>query len=246
MAVIQIQYDQEQMQNAATGAGPKLPEGWYVVTCRNFEAKAAKEAGKYPQLELQMHIDDSFNKANLGKDRKCWMSMSPKATPWRLIPYLKAAGIPYQDQGNGVISFDDAMLVGSRVKCTIEHKPGEQGTREEWGGFEPVGGQQAPQQFQTPGVWPGQAPQQSFAPPQQLAAQPGWPQQPQQGFAPQPPFQPSQPMQQPQAQPFQGQQFGQPGPFQPPQTNGNGQYQQPQQPAPANWPQGWPQPQQGR
>jgi len=271
MAVVQIQYDPEQQQAALSGQGPLYPEGWYVLQIKSFEQKPGKE-GKYPSIECKCDILDSFNKASLGKQVTRRFNMHPKSTPWGLLPFLRAAGIPFQDHGQGAVTFDDALLIGATTKVNCKHKDGDSRKFEEWRDDEPVGNNARPQQgfVQQPAQMPMmQQPPQMQQPQQGWQPQPGGqfqqpmqqpmqmpqqqPQYPQQGFQ-------QQPMQQPQGfpqqQPQQG--FPQAAPVQPMQPNfappqqqpqngqnsQNGGYQQ--QPAPAGWPQGAWAPQQGR
>lgn len=235
MAFINLQYDQEHAKNAALGGGNVLDEGWYIWQVQSFEHLPPKETGKYSQTVCKCEIRQSFNQKALGRTITVRFQHHPNSVPYRLTPFLKAAGIPFQDNGAGSIGFDDSLLNGAIVKAVCKHKAGDTATFEEWGAFEPAAG--------GPTVQP--ATQAAFAPPMQMQPM----QQPQQ-FVQQPQQAWQQPMQQnygpPQSTPQQ-----MPGQMQPPMTWGaqqpaqqpypqNGHGQQPiQQPgAPQGWPPG--------
>ncbi len=251
MAFIQVEYDPENMKSAATGQGPTLPEGWYIWQIQSFEQQAGSAPGKANKIVCKAEIRQSFNQANLGKKITVRFILHPNSVPWNLVPFLKAAGITFQDNGAGAIGFDADMLNGAIVKAVCKHSQGDSRTFEEWNNFEPAQGAQT-QAVAAPAFQP---PPQGYAPQGFQPAPQQYPPQQQQWGAPPAQFQPApqqQPMQQqPQMQPPltwggpqqpQQPQWG-PTPGQPPmqqpmqQPNGqNGQYAQPQQP-----PQGWPQ-----
>lgn len=216
MGIIQLDYDPEAKQNAASGSFGVVPEGQYVLRLQSFEHQAPAGQDKAPQLVCKCVIAESFNQQNLNKVITRRFFLSPKAIPYRFEPFLKAAGIPYQDNGRG-IAFDPAALMGATTRVTCRHKDGTDRKFEEWENDEPVGAAadrgvsfyQPPQFASVPQqAVPQQVASQQMAPqwgpPQQPPAQPQWgPPQgapPQQGFGP-PPQQP--PGFQPQAAPQQ-------------------------------------------
>lgn len=202
MAVINLSYDPEAKKEAASGVGPLLPEGGYVLRLQSFENQAPTREGGAPVLVCKCTVVQSFNQQNLNRTITRRFFLSQKAIPYRFEPFLKAAGIPYQDNGAG-IQFDSDHLLGATTRVTCRHKPAQdQSGRmfEEWENDEPMGG--APQTFhQPPQFAPPGFPQAGPPPGAQAPGQPQWgppmqapPQQPppqqwgpppqQQGFAP--------------------------------------------------------------
>lgn len=231
MGIVNVNYDPAEAAKAAAG-GPRsrvMPEGWYVL--RVVEEPTQKEAtkqGSYPNLICKCEILQSFNGANIGGKVTRKFNLHPNSIPYNLLPFLRAAGVPCQDNGQG-LAFDTAAIRGASTKADCQHSKGDQVTFENWENDEPLGGapagapamtpqafqQQPQQQFAPQAGWaPPGAPPQQFAPPQQpMPQQPmpqqGFPQQGMQGSFPQQPMQ-----QQPAPQPGfpQGQQ-GAPPPW---------------------------------
>lgn len=270
MAFITVDYDPENAKNAAAGGGQTLPPGWYVWQIQSFEHKGATEPGKHGSIVCKCEIRQSFSNANLGKKITVRFQRNPNSVPYNLMPFLRAAGIPFQDNGGGSIGFDDSLLNGAIVKSVCKITPGDSRNFENWENFEPAGGpaQVAPQAapaFQPPpqNNWGPQV-QQQWAPPPQQQPQQTWgsqvvQQQHQQHQYQQSPQQQVFPQQTaPMQQPFQGQPYPQGGtaqpfqqqppmtwgqqPMQQPQNGQNGQYVQPQQPQQGQPPPGWPAP----
>lgn len=194
MGVVNVGYSPEDMKTAAEGGFKNLPEGWYVARAIEKKHEAAKKEGSYPNFLVKVEILQSFNGENVGKKRWRRFNLSPKSTPYNLIPFLKAAGINYQDTGNGIV-FDDDHVIGAVTKAEVKITKGDQRDFEDWDNDEPIPGVsaappaqsgfvQAPQNFALAGPPPPQGlPQQGF-PPQQQWTPPGAPP-PQSGFAPQ-------------------------------------------------------------
>lgn len=207
MAIVTYRYDQDAAQQAAQGGGARtlLPPGdGYVVRVTSFTVKPPKQQGKFPQLELDCTIMRSPDGQNLNRTTKRWLSLSPKAIPYFVEPFLKAAGIPYQFTQQGEIQFDDAMLTGATTQVECRHEADQNGNmRDRLQNDRPVeSGQpaaqaapppmqaQAPQGYAQPPAAPPQAPpQQGGWSPQaaQQAAQPA-PQAPPAGQWPPPGF----------------------------------------------------------
>lgn len=223
MGIVNVSVNPEEAAKAAAGGGSRtMDNGSYVLRVSMDEPKveAAKKKDAYPNLILKCEVLQSPQGRHLGQTVTRRFNLHPNSVPYNLLPFLRAAGVPYQE-GPGGIQFDTSALRGVTTKVVLTVKPGEQRPLENWDNDEPYGngGQAAPQGF------PGQ----QFGAPQGAPMQPGFQPTPQQGFAPSPAFGQA-PMQQP-MQPQPG--FAPPG------------QQMPQQGwappgAPQQAPQGWP------
>lgn len=205
MGIVNIQVDPQEAAKAAAGGGRAMDEGPYVLKVQGATQESAKKQGSYPNIVCKCEVLQSPNGKHLGQTVTRRFNLSPRSVPYNLIPFLKAAGIHYQDNGQGVIAFDTDHLRGATTKVTLSVQKGTTRPLENWDNDEPYGAPQAPQAYQpapqqvSPQGWaPPQAggfppqqqgfPQQGYAPPQQGYPQPMQPmqQQPMQSVPPQP------------------------------------------------------------
>lgn len=147
MPVIDVGYDPSVNPSAegARGTYTPIPEGIYHLKALSAVMKPPKEAGKFPQIEVEMEIIHSETGKKLGAKFRNWFSCSPNATPYFLKPYLDAIGVQYETvnvagPGGNIAAyrFDTDHIVGAvvKAKCTHGEKQGG-GVRENWGSFEP-------------------------------------------------------------------------------------------------------------
>lgn len=138
MTMLTYGVDPESAANAASGGGKVYPAGkGYVLRGFEKEVRPSNKPDGYPSIMLKCEILDSPGGVSNGKKATRWFSLSPKAIPYRLLPFLQAAGIHYQFDG-GRLAFDDDQLLGATTRVECRHKPGTTRTQEEWENDEPV------------------------------------------------------------------------------------------------------------
>lgn len=132
MTVIEFNVDQESVNKAAEGGGgvwSPFPEGAYHLRAISHEVKAPKTAGKFASLHVKFECVGSASGESVGKKTGIFFSLSPKAIPYFLIPYLKSVGVQYEigerQTSSGpttVIAFDPSQIEGSVALAKCKHE----------------------------------------------------------------------------------------------------------------------------
>lgn len=133
MAVIQVGFDPSIDPNERGYTPP--PEGVYQLEIEEVTAREPKAAGKHGQLQVKATIIGSFNNENINKKVTDWISMSPKSTPYFLIPLLNATGVNYESYEDAV-SFDTDELIGTVYQADCSHDTYNDKVRDRWGNYE--------------------------------------------------------------------------------------------------------------
>lgn len=147
MAVITIQYDPTIDPTAAAaprGDFPVTPEGRHHLRLSGAEPMAPRPGKEHGKLVIKYEVMKSVgaDQTAVGRSRKMFINVSPKANPYFLIPLLQAAGAPFergkQPTAAGdvdAIQFDTDDLEGAIVEAKCSHDKQGTKTYEDWSDF---------------------------------------------------------------------------------------------------------------
>ncbi len=144
MATIQFQFDENAQPNEGgpRGSATPTPEGTHHIKILTVEEKAAREGGQYGALSFQYEVVQSDDATAIGKTRWMRLSLSPKSTPYFLVPLIQAAGA---NMARGTVAtaagpqaagqFDAEELVGAVVIGKCKHRKDGTKVYEDWSDF---------------------------------------------------------------------------------------------------------------
>lgn len=195
MATMKFTFDPNVDPNAKPQGGDfaPTPEGTHDLKILSMQQEPPGAGKQWGSIATKYEVVGSADATAIGRSRTFWLQLSPKATPYFLIPFIKATGVVHTTGTEmtsagpiPTIEFDPDLVVGAVVKARCSHQQGNNGkVREDWSDFAVselnplLAGQGAPA-MQPPPQQPAMQPYAPQSGPQGYA-QPG-----PQGYAPQP------------------------------------------------------------
>lgn len=144
MATIRFAFDPNAKPNeGGRGDYTPTPEGVHHIKVVSMEQQPPGPGKEWGSIAVKYEVVKSEDATAIGRSRTFWLQLSPKATPYFLIPFLQACGIALttgqQMTAQGPIPTVDCDIehaVGAIVVAKCKHDVGNNGkTREDWSDF---------------------------------------------------------------------------------------------------------------